>query len=504
MNSNSSRLLYTSELGEQPNLDSRPFSTLTSRAGCLEQLGENRNFDLVILGGGLTAALTAHQLALRGIRVLVLEARYFGAHGVAWRNSLSGAVRTKPLDIMRGLASLRAFSHTIAPHLSSLTSPDLPSAKTIRSGLALRGLRYLWRGAGRRAPTTSKGFPDLDEVLLIRELILAARQEGALALSYAQPIYVEAESESGCYNVGFRDLCSNNSYEVRAGGLLIDPTDGTLPATRLGTHILKVPERLPSTAQVVFQVEPRTLKGAGRFVSFELPDSSLVTVSYINDGVIEVALVCALKMPAPTAVLAIAREACEQAGWAIRATLSRWSSGCCYSRDLKVREQQGIFTIEERGPWDSFKSSAKVVRTMVLLAGERKTGITSRALPGVERACELDAFRALARTKGLSEGTIELVIQRWRGRVRYIDECVDGFREVVPGVLQGELELAVVGDQVQSIEELCFGTLALHYLPGWQELVAPLAQRLSESFNITVGAAAITQCIEARIEERIE
>ena len=39
---------------------------------------EQKSFDLVVCGGGLTAAMTAHQLALEGVKVLVLETGFFG------------------------------------------------------------------------------------------------------------------------------------------------------------------------------------------------------------------------------------------------------------------------------------------------------------------------------------------------------------------------------------------------------------------------------------------
>jgi hypothetical protein len=56
-----------------------------------------------------------------------------------------------------------------------------------------------------------------------------------------------------------------------------------------------------------------------------------------------------------------------------------------------------------------------------------------------------------------------------------------GFEEVCPGVLRGEITLAVESDQVTSLEDLVFGSLALHMTPGWRDLVRPIAEALGET-----------------------
>jgi hypothetical protein len=56
-----------------------------------------------------------------------------------------------------------------------------------------------------------------------------------------------------------------------------------------------------------------------------------------------------------------------------------------------------------------------------------------------------------------------------------------GFEEVCPGVLRGEISLAVASDLVTSLEDLVFGSLALHTTPGWRELLKPIAEALGET-----------------------
>jgi hypothetical protein len=73
------------------------------------------------------------------------------------------------------------------------------------------------------------------------------------------------------------------------------------------------------------------------------------------------------------------------------------------------------------------------------------------------------------------------VIERWKGRVRYIPEMPGAFEEVCSGVLRGEISLAVASDHVSSLEDLLFGSLAIHTIPGWRDLVKPIADALGET-----------------------
>ena len=82
--------------------------------------------------------------------------------------------------------------------------------------------------------------------------------------------------------------------------------------------------------------------------------------------------------------------------------------------------------------------------------------------------------------------------------MRYIEEFPEGLVEVVPGVLRGEIDLAVSSDHVESLDDLCFGALKIHYVPGWQELVTPLAAELSRARQAAISADAIQGCVQKR------
>jgi hypothetical protein len=118
---------------------------------------------------------------------------------------------------------------------------------------------------------------------------------------------------------------------------------------------------------------------------------------------------------------------------------------------------------------------------MRYIEGDGSERRARRALPGEWREGERDEFIEMARRAGVSESTISLVIERWRGRVRYLSEIERGWEEVSPGVLRGEIALAVISDQVASLEDLLFGSLSLHTIPGWRAMVAPIAAVLAET-----------------------
>jgi hypothetical protein len=323
---------------------------------------------------------------------------------------------------------------------------------------------------------------DLDERLLIRETILAARQEGAIALAAAEPTYVEAESTTGCYVVGFRDLLGDTAYNVRVGGILLDPSGATLPPSRLGTPVLRVPEARRAGVQCVYEVVPRTTKSGFRFASFELSDGSFVAVQRISEQRIELTVLEGATSLAPSVIEVVCSEAAAESGWRLVSQISMRDVGARWSSHYRVSESRGIFTCSQRGPWDALRSANSIVKTLVSYAREPRPveKLPPRPLPGAEQACELNAFRAQARGQGVSEESIELCIARWQGRVRYLAQFADGLTPLCRGVLRGEIDLAYVSDQITTNEDLVFGSLQLHRMPGWQELVPAIAERVRE------------------------
>jgi glycerol-3-phosphate dehydrogenase len=106
---------------------------------------EAETFDLAIIGGGITGAGVARDAALRGLSVVLMEARDFGS-GTSSRSSkmIHGGLRylaQGDLALVREAASERKIVEAIAPHLARRT----PFVMPVRNAAAEAKLRAgLW------------------------------------------------------------------------------------------------------------------------------------------------------------------------------------------------------------------------------------------------------------------------------------------------------------------------------------------------------------------------
>lgn len=395
--SNSYLSLYQTD--EEPAREG-PFSALATRAALIERCVSNAEFDLVVIGGGLEATLIAHAGSLAELRVLVLAEGGIGNERSEWDDQLRSVLKSNPLTALRSLAAIRACVRTF-PYKHLWSSAD--GVDSIRSGFLSKVA--LWAiSQVARTLTIPQGLLNLNVNLLTREVALAARQEGACVLSGIGDLYLEAESETGCYRVGFTDCISGQKCDVRVGGVVLDPSLDELPPTRIGTRV----KRFESTPRKVI------------------------------------------------------------------------SSRCA------VREESGIFSIQRRGAWDALLGSRQVV-TAVLKAGSRyqkplsgATARVARRLPGCVSVSELERFRGRALSRGVSPDTVEKVINRWAGRVRYLAEAdPDAFEEISSGVLRGEVELAVMSDHAATVREVVENSLGLSLSDVSEAGLAAIKQRLS-------------------------
>lgn len=489
--SNSLVALYQRDL-EPANTDDGPFAALLSREAVLAQLCEPRPFDLVVLGGGCMGALAARDAALHGLRVLVLETGFFGERSERWRDSFLRALRQPTPAIVRAAFTLKGVSKTLLGDLAQRTPQD--SGLTVGPGgnFRLWLLRKIWSGSLARG--NQRGVPDVDELLLNRELVLAARQEGALALSMAEPSYFERDTEDGGYRVGVRDVLSGETQEIKAACVFVDPTCSVRLASRLGTEVVAARNHDSPTVVSVCAVTPTNVLSGEPLISLELSDGSVAVISKIAEGLVEITLHFVGSIPAESNLSVLISEACREAGWTLREEVSRVRAGRRFAARAGLGERKGLFVAFESRPWDLQTIASKgLAKTLshICWDGVRLKGRLERTLPGTERACEISAFRALARTAGVPEHTIELAAHRWRGRVRYLDCFEKGLEEVCPGVLRGEVALAIVSDQIASLEDLVFGSLRLHYLPQWMQRVPLLARELAQTGRFSEKALAI-------------
>jgi glycerol-3-phosphate dehydrogenase len=125
-------------------------------------------FDLLIVGGGISGACLAHDAALRGLSVALIEKRDFGgATSSASSKLIHGGIRylqQARIDKVRESAMERAAFQAIAPHLSRYVPfliPTYPGLARGRATLATAVAIYEWltAGANGRVPDGAGKVP---------------------------------------------------------------------------------------------------------------------------------------------------------------------------------------------------------------------------------------------------------------------------------------------------------------------------------------------------------
>lgn len=451
-----------------------PIPTLATREEVFRALHTFKQVDLVIIGGGLSGVTLARAATLQGSDVLLIEPGYFGERSSSWPDIIASALTRNPGAIARSLRTLNVVTTEVAPHLvtDKRWQDDVPRSVFGRfaSWLAQRA----W--GGRSATQTDRVIPGVDERLLIRETALAARQEGALVVSAATAAYVERDAAAGGFRVGVKDLLTEERVEISATSLFIDPIFPHPVASRIGTPIVRRSLPLATSVSVVCAVTQRgdTQGMAPRYRSVVLHDGSLGSLFERAPGIVVVGVEA--EMPTSELVTQRVQQVCAVCGYQVTEEVSRRSHGRAFDADSRVVHHGGVLVTRERVPWDIFSLSPKILSKVSSCGTARQH---RRPLSGEWRDNERERFIAAAKCAGRSESTIKMVIDRWQGRVRYIPLVKNGFDEVCPGVLLGEISLAVLSDQVSSLEDLIFGSLALHTVPGWRSLVPALTQALS-------------------------
>jgi len=258
----------------------------------------NQEYDILIIGGGITGAGIALDAASRGLKVALIE-----KHDYAWGTSsrstklIHGGLRyLKQLEInlVKEVGSERAIVHKNARNLVVPEKMLLPIIKkgslgkyTTSAALLvydlLAGVKRKERRKMLSKESTKKAEPLLetskllggglyyeyrtDDARLTIENIKKAIQFGANCINYAEfikPIY-ENETFSGAE---VKDLITNNNFEIRAKCVvnatgpwvdLLRKKDNSLKGKRLqltkGIHLVFPYNKLPIKQAVYFDVK---------------------------------------------------------------------------------------------------------------------------------------------------------------------------------------------------------------------------------------------------------
>lgn len=228
--------------GGQPTADS-PFGSLAvDRASTIRAIDTSGHVDVLVVGGGIHGAVFARLAALNGLKTVLLERADY-ASGTSSRSSkmAHGGLRyLEMLDIAQVFEGIKAREDLFltAPHLVTPQEFLLPvyESSPARWKLALGlwiydqmsrvpGRRHSWTPA-EKLPSSPFGgkikgaFHYYDGLMrdtrLVIENVIAARQEGALCLNYAN-VDSTSSLNFGKVEVGWTDTLTNTHHEITTG-----------------------------------------------------------------------------------------------------------------------------------------------------------------------------------------------------------------------------------------------------------------------------------------------
>lgn len=303
---------------------------------------KSRQFDLLVIGGGITGAGIALDAATRGLSVALIEKNDF-ASGTSSRSTklIHGGLRylkNMEFRLVRDVGKERAIVYQNAPHLVVPEKMLLPLVEggsygkfATRFGLWL----YDWLAGVRksekrvmlnRAETLAKepllqanglkgsGYYSeyrTDDARLTLEVMKTAAAHGALCMNYVECVDLELQPDGidqvVCLDrIGDGNLTINARKVVNAAGPWADKLrekDGAVKGKRLfltkGIHIVVPQMRLPVNQSVYFDVgDGRMIFTIPRFGTtyigttdtaytgnFEEPDITISDVNYLLDAV---------------------------------------------------------------------------------------------------------------------------------------------------------------------------------------------------------------------------
>ena len=244
----------------QPLSEMTPAFTRDTRAQNLERL-RREAFDVLIIGGGINGAGIARDLALRGVKVALVEQRHF-ASGTSGKNSqlIHGGLRyLKQLrfhlvreSLHERATLLRLAPHLVAPQPFLMPMYGWPARLFYGSGLALYDLLAGKGNVGRhrvlRAAEVARIEPGLalhglthgaifydcrvNSARFVIENIWDAARLGAAVANYAR-----ARREGNAVTV--TDSFAGQAFPVRAEHV-VDATGAWEPGLRLvrGSHLV--------------------------------------------------------------------------------------------------------------------------------------------------------------------------------------------------------------------------------------------------------------------------
>lgn len=496
----------------------------TARTEALSAL-TSANFDLIVIGGGITGAGILRDASQRGLRVALIEANDF-ASGTSSKSTklIHGGIRYLAqgyISLVREGALERKRVHRIAPHLAEPRWLMLPARNTIEwlkykigvtayemlgdvdrrdrhfdvSGSELASHEPLLdRSRYPRACVYREYLTD--DARLVLANVRAGIEAGGVAMNR---LAASGIIKDGGRVQGVRARCTLTGDEldirgkavINAAGPWVEsvarfdgvPTPKPLVLSK-GVHIAVPRERLPLNQMVM------TITPDNRPV-FMIPRGEIVYIGTTDSRyeaedewpeVLPEEIEYLLRQPAAYCGVNLRREDCLTTWAGLRPLISQTGKS---TREISRRDE---IWVSESG--------------LITIAGGKLTGYRKMAEDTVDKACELIGTTASAvdveqplpggdfavslrelaldvtQTWPMPDDRAERLVSLYGAESR--DVLALGSREIVPGskIVDGEVRWAITREGAHSVEDILYRrTRAAYYEPARIEaLIEPVAQ----------------------------
>lgn len=483
---------------------------LWTRPEIHDRISRHRRFDIVVIGGGIHGAAVARLAAFNGLTTLLLEkSDYASATSSRSSKMAHGGLRYLGMydfrQVFEGIKAredlFEVAPHLVRPHQFHLPVPAGRPFERLRLKLGLSlydwfvqkpERRHHWvKAADARqmsgAPLAGMyAYTDgiMRDSRLVIENILAARQEGALCLNYAQ-VDSFSQRNDGSVVVGWRDVLSGKSLQSTAGIVLNcagpwAPHIGKLrphaqaPKVRYsqGIHLLFnqpwrgpalfIPLGPPNQYYFVWPHPAGTMVGTTEREVFTLDEDPVPTRAEVREVLQRIA------RDLPDAGLTAETLHYCFAGVRTLPLRAGKSSTVQISRRHEWRYNAGVLTLYGGKYTTAQWTALEGLRAVFQLAENHREiqPVRGRPMPGAARFM-LAAEEFRTKMSGHADQTvIENAIARLGGRVSDLLED-DGIPKALGGVLfREEIEQALQVEQAESIEDLMRRRMEIEAFPG--------------------------------------
>ena len=439
--------------------DEYPFSLLPRRDEVVSQLKQGAAIDVILLGNDLPTAISAHLLALNGVRVVHLFPGSPECLGGGAATDILELVQSPTREFFAQLLVRRSQAKAFrryAPHrfrpIKECTYTFHHTYSTIISP------RY----ATLRAKVSQLGT--IDDGAILSEARLGARREGAFVVPFLEVRFLETEVESGVKVVGVRDSATGETFEVKAGGVVI-ARGVTPPQSRLRNGMVHAAK--PHGGGIFhFEASVTSEQGIGsnEVVVHEIAGEVAVAVA-VSSARNKIHVAVGVRDSSEYFITLAIRELTN---WYSGVRFLSWSENAPFSKGAELRHGGGgTILLSSSSPLQAFSQADKLALLYGRAAGRSDREIVlsgnltnSGHIPTVRAGSisPIERFRAEAHAAGTSEVIIAQAIARWGDRVRYIGDFPNGYTPIAleDGVafLRGELGLLVAADQVAHVADL--------------------------------------------------